>query len=82
MLEPLTGSEPDIAVRPRPPAVVSLPTYAFISHAYSDDAALHQLLESLPRYVKPVVFEAIDAPPSELVSEKLINGVLSAEGLI
>jgi len=82
MLAPLMGTEPEMTDLPEPPTAVALPTYAFISHAYSDDVALRELLESLPPYVKPVVFEAIDAPPSELVSEKLINGVLSAEGLV
>lgn len=82
MLGPLAGGDLPMPDPAGAPATVPLPTYAFISHAYSDDATLRLLLESLPPYVKPVVFEAIDAPPSELVSEKLINGVLGAEGLI
>jgi tetratricopeptide (TPR) repeat protein len=81
MLEPLlpnaaTVRELDV------PETVAFPTYSFISHAYADAQALETLLKSLPRYVKPVVFEPIDVPPTDFVSEKLISGVLGADGFI
>lgn len=61
---------------------LALPTFPFISHAFADDTSLKMLLDILPKYVKPVVFEAINVPPEEIVSDKLINGLLGAEGVI
>lgn len=61
---------------------IALPTYCFISHSYADDEALNSLLGILPEYVKPVVFEPIQVNVTEFVSDKLINGVLGADGLL
>jgi hypothetical protein len=69
----------DAGVSARP---LALQTYPFISHAYADHASVDLLLQSLPPYVKPVVFEAITAPPSEWVSNKLVSGLLGADGFI
>ena len=82
MLHPLLANAADPVGEPDPPRAAALPTYSFVSHAYADDEALDALLKSLPKYVKPVVFDAIDAPPTELVSEKLISGVLGADGFV
>ena len=77
MLAPLLDSSIGIEIPP-----IAIPTYLFISHAYDDDNALGALLEVLPKHVRPVIFEAINVPPTETVSEKLINGLLGSEGLI
>jgi hypothetical protein len=82
MLQPLLANAPDPVQQIDPPGVTALPTYSFISHAYADAETLDTLLKSLPKHVKPVVFEAIDVPPTDFVSEKLISGVLSADGFI
>lgn len=82
MLQPLLSIAPELAREPDPPRGTVLPTYSFISHAYADTEALDALLKCLPAYVKPVLFEAINVPPTDFVSEKLINGVLGADGFI
>ncbi|GGP26834.1 hypothetical protein GCM10010971_26530 [Silvimonas amylolytica] len=80
MLQPLLGG--DAASQACVEDSLALPTFCFISHAYSDRKALNALLQILPRYVQPVVFEAINLPPTDFVSDKLISGVLDAEGVI
>ncbi|NRF71322.1 tetratricopeptide repeat protein [Aquincola sp. S2] len=61
---------------------VALPTRLFISHRYSDSCSRNALLKALPSYVHPVVFEPVSVSISEFVSEKLISGVLGADGLV
>lgn len=82
MLAPLLVRAEVEAVSSAAPPAAALPTYSFISHAYADGECLALLLRSLPEYVKPVVFEAIVVPPTEIVGEKLISGVLDADGFI
>lgn len=61
---------------------LALPTTVFISHSYADRDALAALLVALPDYVEPVVFAPIDVEPHEFVSEKLVSGVLGADGFV
>jgi hypothetical protein len=59
-----------------------LPTRLFISHRYADIESRNALLNTLPSYVDPVIFEPVSVPISKFVSEKLISGVLGADGLV
>jgi tetratricopeptide (TPR) repeat protein len=59
-----------------------LPSYPFISHSFADKQALAALLNRLPDWCKPIIFEEIKVPPSDYVSDKLISGILGANGLI
>jgi hypothetical protein len=59
-----------------------VPSFPFISHSYDDKQALADLLAQLPAWCKPIVFEPITVSPTEYVSEKLISGILGANGLI
>jgi tetratricopeptide (TPR) repeat protein len=69
-------------VQAAPDDAIALPTNIFVSHSYADRDALSALKAVLPDYVKTVVFEPITVPPSEYVSEKLISGVLGADGFV
>lgn len=59
-----------------------VPSLPFISHSYADKDAVEELRKLLPEWCRPIVFEPIRVPPHEFVSEKLISGVLGANGLI
>ncbi|HVQ13284.1 MAG TPA: tetratricopeptide repeat protein [Vicinamibacterales bacterium] len=61
---------------------VPLPTNPFVSHSYQDRRSVELLRQSLPEYVKPVIFEPITAAPTEAISDNLISGVLGADGFI
>lgn len=61
---------------------VVVPSKPFISHSYGDQDALETLFNKLPDWCEPIVFEPIMVPPTEFVSDKLISGVLGANGLI
>lgn len=82
MLAQLLTGESEVKSAKSKEQPLALPTFPFISHAFADDKSLKMLINMLPKYVKPVVFEAINVPPTEVVSEKLINGLLGAEGVI
>lgn len=73
---------PDVEDARPPEDVIVLPTKLFISHSYADKDALAVLTAALPDYVEAIIFEPIVVPPSDYVSEKLIRGVLGAEGFI
>jgi hypothetical protein len=82
MLSPLVGSAAPAPAAEASEEAAALPTSPFISHSYADHEAVTLLLAALPDYVEPVIFEAINVPPSEFVSEKLVSGILGADGFI
>src|SRR5262249_7790247 len=59
-----------------------LPPKCFISHAYADGIARDSLIKSLPSGVEPIVFPPITVPPDQFVSNRLIESLLSCDGLI
>jgi hypothetical protein len=59
-----------------------LPEKCFISHSYSDEIALRDLLQSLPSHVEPFIFPPINATPDQTVSNELVSAILSCPGLI
>jgi hypothetical protein len=61
---------------------VLLPPKCFISHAYSDAIARDGLIKSLPSGVEAVVFPPITVQPDQFVSNRLIESLLSCDGLI
>jgi tetratricopeptide (TPR) repeat protein len=61
---------------------IALPTRLFISHSYSDKVNVERLKKVLPPYVEPIIFDPIEVPPTEAVSEKLISGLMGADGVI
>ncbi len=76
------GHQHDVEDSRPPEDAIALPTHVFISHSYADKDALTVLRATLPDYGKAIIFEPIAVPPSDYVSEKLISGVLGAEGFI
>jgi hypothetical protein len=61
---------------------IPLPAKCFISHSYTDTAALERLLRILPDSVAALVFPPIKARPHEFVSKPLIDAILGCDGLI
>ena len=59
-----------------------LPPKCFISHAYADGIARDSLIKSLPSGVEAVVFPPITVQPDQFVSNRLIESLLSCDGLI
>jgi hypothetical protein len=59
-----------------------LPPKCFISHAYADTVARDRLIKSLPSDVEAIVFPPITVPPDQFVSNRLIESLLSCDGLI
>ena len=59
-----------------------LPPKCFISHGYTDAIARDTLIKSLPSDVEPIVFPPITVPPDQFVSNRLIESLLSCDGLI
>jgi hypothetical protein len=59
-----------------------LPPKCFISHAYADAIARDGLIKSLPSSVEAVVFPPITVQPDQFVSNRLIESLLSCDGLI
>jgi tetratricopeptide (TPR) repeat protein len=82
----LSQTVPGIAFDARVPEdhgnAVALPTFPFISHKFADKEAVAALLQQLPDWCKPIIFEEIKVLPSQYVSDKLISGILGANGLI
>jgi Protein of unknown function DUF72 len=61
---------------------VQLPPKCFISHAYADAIPRDGLIKSLPSDVEAIVFPPITVPPDQFVSNRLIESLLSCDGLI
>ena len=61
---------------------LQLPPKCFISHAYADAIARDGLIKSLPSNVEVIVFPPITVPPDQFVSDRLIESLLSCDGLI
>jgi TIR domain len=61
---------------------VQLPPKCFISHAYADAIARDALIKSLPSGVEAIVFPPITVQPDQFVSNRLIESLLSCDGLI
>jgi TIR domain len=59
-----------------------LPPKCFISHAYADAIARDRLIKSLSSDVEAIVFPPITVPPDQFVSNRLIESLLSCDGLI
>jgi len=55
---------------------------AFISHAYSDEAEVNNLLASMPSGFVPVIFPPIKVGPQEYVSSRIIDAIRDAPALI
>jgi hypothetical protein len=54
----------------------------FIAHAYEDKETRQFLLDSLPAWIEPLVFDPITVTPDEHVSDHLIAAIRDADGLI
>jgi hypothetical protein len=61
---------------------LQLPPKCFISHAYTDAIARDELIKSLPSDVEAIVFPPINVPPDQFVSNRLVESLLSCDGLI
>jgi len=88
MLAPLLPTD-QVGVESRPDSdqckqgdLLALPTRPFISHSYRDEDAIKELMKILPSYVKPIIFDSINVAPTEFVSDKLLSGVMGADGMI
>ena len=55
---------------------------SFISYSYADSNALEGLLAKLPEHVTALPFKPIEAPPSQMVSSKLIESIRACTALI